>query len=751
MSIAAYSFAELLAQDCDHEIPSTDALVIAALNAYGAVFKKRGKTAEAIASRADLLAGLTWLHTNHATLPIDLARASTSQQKTLADALLLDYDELSKLATWPTMVARRVLQKLLPGNTPIKRARSADSSGDGQIVKPGAPAPPQNGGSAVNGVGASNSPDSPAKKSRAAGMVHKDCFSSGSHSSSSSGNEDPTPTGAIRPGPRPKLADMPPILADTAVIRQLVAARCARPWGTTDKVEACIPARHRAAMFRAKSWTTKLRDAYDRMVSRAVERGGTVLRRENPSDPAFVHRISFEYGGDDSLANDGALLAMACTCERPSDFVGLTGAAVGGSRAREDYLAITNATRTAWEAVNTSAHMRRSPSSAVLYNLFAGLHALLERRYMRLAAVLSPPGRAREEILANTARQCFELRDYTEALRDDLARRAGDIAYELQADFEGDRYVTFLKPAMDALLLPDVGALPGSRLSAAMNGGSGPPAPKPAAARSILKPAPIVSFAPDAGGGAYTPAALPPPATPYGAWPHFAPHYGGPPPFTANTGTWLGYTGPLGSPAAVATPAPSAPTTTPRAAYGGATGALPSAAVDGTTPPPGAGGSARAPLCAAVQPHREGQGSRARRHPVLCPAHARLGRRGRLRLRPRRLLLDPGMWMQQPAQHAISSGPTRHLGLSPTLLEAVQPVPRLPARRLARPAAVGGRLLDPRGQRRLAGAHRLRRAAAAYGCHGTASSVPTLTRGAAKLYRVRVLPNAFQPEEPDPC
>ncbi len=52
-------FTLLLRADSEHPLPDSDPDVIAALNAYGAVFNKAKKHTVA---RLDLLAGLTWVH-----------------------------------------------------------------------------------------------------------------------------------------------------------------------------------------------------------------------------------------------------------------------------------------------------------------------------------------------------------------------------------------------------------------------------------------------------------------------------------------------------------------------------------------------------------------------------------------------------------------------------------------------------------------------------------------------------------------
>jgi hypothetical protein len=425
MSEPFLAFADLVAQDCFFDSPVTPEAVVAALNAYGVSFQKRGKNPEILATRLDLLFGIAWLHSRHDSLETDLARLSAEQQAYLAAALGLDFATQSLLPSWPLLVARRVLSKVLPGGTPTQRPRPESPGGHGQIVKPGGAPPP-----------ADDPPAAPpgAKPNKPRQIVNLATPSPGHSDSPSSGDDDAAATGAG--GGAPRLALMPPAILTTAAFRQLVSARCAEPWEPTVKIESAIPPSLRAAMCRARLWPTKQRNEYEKMIVRQQDRGNTGVRRENPTDPAFVHRIFFDYSGDESLAADGALLALVCVCERPSDFVGPSGRALGGSAAREDSNTITRDMRTSWDSVCHSASVPRSPGPSVVYNLVATVHSMMERRYARLASLLAAADAAvREEVLANSARQCLELIVYTDALREDLASRASNLAYEQLATF----------------------------------------------------------------------------------------------------------------------------------------------------------------------------------------------------------------------------------------------------------------------------------------------------------------------------
>ena len=114
------SFSTRLYADSERTLPDSDAEVITALESYGVAFKKLRNPA-AIAVRLDLLAGVLWAHCHIKDLSPALADISTDQQRRLAAALRLDYDNDSKHAYWPDMVSRKILANALPGSTPLKR------------------------------------------------------------------------------------------------------------------------------------------------------------------------------------------------------------------------------------------------------------------------------------------------------------------------------------------------------------------------------------------------------------------------------------------------------------------------------------------------------------------------------------------------------------------------------------------------------------------------------------------------------
>ena len=79
-------------------LPANDSDIVAALDAYNAKYSK-GPSKRLKDQRAETLAGLSWLHLNHADVSRALSRLSEPQQLLPATALSLDYETLpSKIA-----------------------------------------------------------------------------------------------------------------------------------------------------------------------------------------------------------------------------------------------------------------------------------------------------------------------------------------------------------------------------------------------------------------------------------------------------------------------------------------------------------------------------------------------------------------------------------------------------------------------------------------------------------------------------
>jgi hypothetical protein len=63
---------------------------------------------------------------------------------------------------------------------------------------------------------------------------------------------------------------MPAELGYGPAFDSVVAAGCARRWIATDLMEQGIPAGYLSSLFRARLWTSKERDTYDKMIRRVV-------------------------------------------------------------------------------------------------------------------------------------------------------------------------------------------------------------------------------------------------------------------------------------------------------------------------------------------------------------------------------------------------------------------------------------------------------------------------------------------------
>ena len=92
-------------------------------------------------------------------------------------------------------------------------------------------------------------------------------------------------------------------------------------------------------------------------------------RREDPNNPAWVHRLSISFSHDKHLEMDGKLVGLAVACERPADFAGLGQARLGGSTSLHDLERLLQTLRDAWRQVLSAAAAHVAPNSAVTRTL----------------------------------------------------------------------------------------------------------------------------------------------------------------------------------------------------------------------------------------------------------------------------------------------------------------------------------------------------------------------------------------------
>jgi hypothetical protein len=128
--------------------------------------------------------------------------------------------------------------------------------------------------------------------------------------------------------------------------------------------------------------------------------------------------------------------------------------------------------RTSWDLLSLAIEHRQHVGAPASSTLFARVNTILERRYGRFAAILSP-GRVREEIMANVARQLVEIHAYFGVFNRSLADRCERNPYEEQALFTGSRYVLLLWPLISFLLDADKGLAEPAALPCPLGGSAG--------------------------------------------------------------------------------------------------------------------------------------------------------------------------------------------------------------------------------------------------------------------------------------
>ena len=231
----------------------------------------------------------------------------------------------------------------------------------------------------------------------------------------------------------------------------LVAAICRRSWLALSKIEIGVPAAYRGQVSLTKLWSLKERQAYDKMIKHQIPERGRENRRENPLRIACPHRLTFAFDRESAIDLEAEHLVLVCAGEGLSDWAGDDAKLFGGPRGKLEYEYATRDLRSAWSALVTALDHDQhlgAPASSALFRLVLDF---LARRYNRLAAILQP-GRVREEILANVARQLAEIRVYFDTFNRSLADRCARQPYAEQAYYACSRYFRLLSPVVNFLL-----------------------------------------------------------------------------------------------------------------------------------------------------------------------------------------------------------------------------------------------------------------------------------------------------------
>jgi hypothetical protein len=253
---------------------------------------------------------------------------------------------------------------------------------------------------------------------------------------------------------------MPAELQPGDAFTELVRARCSQAWLGTTELEDGIPSRHWHHLYKGEAWTAATRTQYDKMVTRQALEGGVSSRREDLTCIFFIHRARLAFSGDGGLALLGKNLAAASAGELLSDFGGKEGAKLGGTRARGDLHMLLAELQRHWAEVLEAVKAERNINTVTIHAIEENIVMLFERRYARFAAVFKP-GKVREEVLANTARQCAELRSVIEEFTRDLNHRGAALSYAEQLKFVANRYLTLYSPIMKTIDGSETGAVPG--------------------------------------------------------------------------------------------------------------------------------------------------------------------------------------------------------------------------------------------------------------------------------------------------
>ena len=443
---AGATFRALLDEDSETKLTfDNDSQVVEMLTDLGAKFDNGSSKAKANA-RAELLAGYNWVTLHGEDLGLQMSRAPEARWRSLSEALNLDFDKFSVLPEWPSILCRRAFIWAHGDQGPPKRKLPSGASG--QIQKPG-------GGSA----GASDGGGGSGGKSRKSGSKGAD--SGKANRSSSDDSSDTSPHGGGSPVVPPStLAPMPSILGHDAAFDSLVDAVCALPWLATERLKAEIPSLLWPILWKGVVWNSRTRKDYDSMIKAQSKPGSFSSRTEDCALPGAIFRLALVYDGDAGLLDSARILAWLVVAEKSADFTGVGLSRHGGATGRSAFTEHRKQLASSWSAVELDIGAGQAVSGVSSTTFAENLYQVLDRRYSRFQDQL-PAGVVREEVLANCARQCREVRAYMADFLADISSRASLLDHGKRPFFIGNRFLTLFKPAMTVLLDAAAGAIPG--------------------------------------------------------------------------------------------------------------------------------------------------------------------------------------------------------------------------------------------------------------------------------------------------
>ena len=127
----------------------------------------------------------------------------------------------------------------------------------------------------------------------------------------------------------------------------------------------------------------------------------------------------FSFGDDFSVELEAAHIAMVCAGESLADASGTGGKRYDGVEGHASYTRLIKELRETWDDARAAMARGEQLSATSVVSLNELLEHFLERRYKRYSTVL-PKGALHEEVLANVARQRYELCDYLAAFHCNL-------------------------------------------------------------------------------------------------------------------------------------------------------------------------------------------------------------------------------------------------------------------------------------------------------------------------------------------
>ena len=223
---------------------------------------------------------------------------------------------------------------------------------------------------------------------------------------------------------------------------------CRLPWIDGERLQRGLPSRWYQLLFCGHHWTAKQQREYDKTRRRESKRKH--VRREDPTHPGWVHRLSFLYRGDNTLGTDAANLARLVQGESLSDFIRHGQTDHAAKSAYEDHL---KEVRKRFQRITAALEQGHLPDEAEVGNACQAVLGTLSRRFAAMKRTMRGSGAAVTEVLANTARQYEEVREYLKRFRRDLtARTEGMADYQERFQYVGGRLEALLRPAAQQIL-----------------------------------------------------------------------------------------------------------------------------------------------------------------------------------------------------------------------------------------------------------------------------------------------------------